>query len=103
MCVCVCVCVSHSVVSCSLQPRGLVARQDPLSLGFCRQEYRSWLPFPSPGDFPDLGIEPGSPTLRTDSLPSEPLGKTALSYSMHGKMQASGLTEFILFICPLAI
>ena len=38
-----------------------VACQSPLSLGFSRQEYLSWFPFPSPGDFPDPRIEPGSP------------------------------------------
>ena len=35
----------------------------PLSMGFSRQEYCSGLPFPSPGDLPDPGIEPGSPAL----------------------------------------
>ena len=38
------------------------------------QEYWRGLPFPSPGDLPDPGIEPGSPTLQADSLPSEPPG-----------------------------
>ena len=47
----------------------------PLSMGFSRQEYRSWLPFPSPGDLPDPGIEPGSPALQADSLPTELQGK----------------------------
>ena len=37
-----------------------VARQAPLSMGFTRQEYWSGLPFPSPGDLPNPGIEPGS-------------------------------------------
>ena len=46
-----------------------VARQAPLSLGFPRQEYWSGLPFPSPGDLPDPGIEPTSPALQTGSLP----------------------------------
>ena len=45
-----------------------------LSMGFSRQEYWSGLPFPSPGDLPDPGIEPGSPALQIDSLPSEPAG-----------------------------
>ena len=40
-----------------------VAYQAPLSTGFSRQEYRSGLPFPSPGDLPDPGIDPGSPEL----------------------------------------
>ena len=46
-----------------------------LSMEFSRQEYWSGLPFPSPGDLPDPGIEPRSPTLQADSLPSEPPGK----------------------------
>ena len=52
-----------------------VAYQAPLSMEFSRQEYRSGLPFPSPGDLPDPGIEPGSPALPADALPSEPPGK----------------------------
>ena len=39
----------------------MAAHQAPPSLGFSRQEYRSGLPFPSPGDLPDPGIEPASP------------------------------------------
>ena len=46
-----------------------VACQAPLSRGFSRQEYWSGLPFPSPGDLPDLGIKPTSPALQVDSLP----------------------------------
>ena len=41
---------------------------------FSRREYWSGLPFPSPGDLPDPWIEPGSPALRVDALPSEPPG-----------------------------
>ena len=52
-----------------------VAYQAPLSMGFSRQVSWSGLPFPSPGDLPDPGIEPGSPVLQADALPSEPLGK----------------------------
>ena len=48
-------------------------------MGFCRQEYWSRLPFPSPGDLPDPGIEPGSPTSQADALPSEPPGKPRVS------------------------
>ena len=51
------------------------AYQAPLYMGFSRQEYQSGLPFPSPGDLPDPGIEPGSPALQADALPSEPTGK----------------------------
>ena len=52
-----------------------VAHQAPLSMEFSRQEYWSGLPFPSPRDLPDPGIKPGSSTLQTDVLPSEPPGK----------------------------
>ena len=49
-----------------------VAHQAPLSMEFFRQEYWSGLPFPSLRDLPDPGIEPGSPALWADALPSEP-------------------------------
>ena len=49
-----------------------IASQAPLSLGFSRQEYWSDLPFYSPGDLSNPGIEPGFPALQADSLPSEP-------------------------------
>ena len=52
-----------------------VTYQVPPSMGFSRQEYWSGLPFPSPGDLPDPGIEPGSPALQADALTSEPPGK----------------------------
>ena len=48
-----------------------VAYQAPLSMGFSRQEYWSGLPFPSPGDLPDSGMEPRSPALQTDAFPSK--------------------------------
>ena len=48
-----------------------VVGQAPLSMGFSRQEYWSGLPFPSPRNLPDPGIEPESPVLQADSLPSE--------------------------------
>ena len=52
-----------------------VAHQAPQSMEFFRQEYWSGLPFPSPEDLPNPGIEPGSPALQADALPSEPPGK----------------------------
>ena len=58
------------------------ARQAPLSMGFSRQDYWSGLPFPPPGDLPDLGIEPTppvSPALASNSLPLHHLG------SLHSK------------------
>ena len=58
---------SGSVVSDSLRPHG--------SMEFSRPEYWSGQPFPSPGDLPNPGIEPRSPTLQVDSLPAEPQKK----------------------------
>ena len=53
-------------------------------MGFSRQEYGSGLPFPSPEDLPKPGIKPGSPTLKADSLLSEPQGKPMFPcYSLH--------------------
>ena len=49
-------------------------------MGFSRQDYWSGLPFPSPEDLPDPGIEPGSPTLQADTLTSEPPGKPQLAH-----------------------
>ena len=55
-----------------------VAHQAPLSKEFSRQEDWSGLPFLSPGDLPNSGIEPRSPALQADALPSEPPAKTHL-------------------------
>ena len=48
------------------------AYQAPPSMGFSRQEYWSEVPFPSPGDLPNPGTEPGFPALEADALTSEP-------------------------------
>ena len=50
------------------------AHQVPVSMRFSRQGYWSGLPFPSPGDLPNPGMEPRSPALQADSLPSQILG-----------------------------
>ena len=55
-----------------------VAYQAPPSMGFSRQGYWSGLPFPSPGDLPYPGIEPGSPAFQADALTSEPPGKPVI-------------------------
>ena len=73
ICVCVCVCVYYTHVFFVYV--WTVAHQAPMSMEFSRQEYWSGKPFPSPGDLPNPGTEPGSPTLQADSLPSEPPGK----------------------------
>ena len=67
--------LSRSVVSNSASP-WTVAHQAPLSMGFSRQEYWSGLPFPSPEDLPDPGIEPGSPALQANSLSYELQGNS---------------------------
>ena len=63
-------CVRLFVTPCT------VARQAPQSMEFSRPEYWSGLPFLSPGDLPNPGIEPRPPTLQADCLPSEPPGKS---------------------------
>ena len=70
-----------------------VAYQAPLSMGFSRQEYCSGLPIPSLGDLPDPGIEPGSPALRADALPSEPPGKPIVASSI--VLEASSIVGYI--------
>ena len=50
-------------------------------MGFSRQEYWRGLPFPSPGDLPDPGIEPRSPALQADALTSEPPGKPKSNFT----------------------
>ena len=83
--ICVCDCVCEHV--CMLSHVQLfatpwtVADQAPLSMGFPRQEYWSGLPFPSPGDLPDPGIEPTSPALGGGFFTTEPLGKPQVFFS----------------------
>ena len=67
----------------------MVARQAPLSMGFSSEEYWSGLPCPPPGDLPDPGIEPRSPALQVDFLPSEPPGKSSRSLALF--LDASGI------------
>ena len=56
-----------------------VAYQAPLSMGLPRQEYRNGLPFPSPGDLPNPGIEPASPELVGEFFTTESSGKPHLT------------------------
>ena len=64
----------YSVVSDSFATPWTVARQTSLPMGFPRQEYWSRLPFPSPGDLPEVGIEPASLTLAGGFITTEPPG-----------------------------
>ena len=72
MCLCVCV---HALSRFSyvqlFATLWTIARQASLSMEFSRQEYWNGLPFLSPGDLPDPGMEPGSPALQADSLQTE--------------------------------
>ena len=69
-------CGGFVVKSClALETPATIACQASLSMGFSMQEYRSMLPFSSPGDLLDPGIKPGSLALQADSLPTEIQGK----------------------------
>ena len=78
-----------------------IAHQAPLSMGLSRQESWSGLPFPSPGDLPDPGIEPWSPALLADSLPPEPPGKysyttdTDISYISISRRYNAGFKYYL--------
>ena len=76
-----------SLSSVRLWPHGLV-HQAPL-VGFSRQEYWSALPS-SPGDLPNPGNEPGSPALQTDTLPSEPPGKSRFIWGSSSSLKCQG-------------
>ena len=79
-----------------------IARQVPLSVGYSRQEYWSGLPFPSPGDFPNPGIEPRSPALQADSLPSEPRVKPVLEYRKLNAVRSEVLvSQLCSALCPM--
>ena len=67
-----CAVLGRLVVSDSLQPHGLQPSRLLCPWGFSRQEYWSGLPCPPPGDLPNPEIEPRSPALQVDSVPSEP-------------------------------
>ena len=77
-----------------------IAYQAPRSMGFSRQECWSGLPFSSPGNLPDPGIEPRSPTLQANALPSEPPGKleNVVQFS-----SVQSLSRVLLFVTPCTI
>ena len=93
ICICHCCLVAKSCPTL-LQPHGVC--QAPLSMGSPRQEYWSGLPFPSPGDHPDPGIESASPALAGAFFPTEPPGKPCLHVASvvtaHGLSSCSSLS-----------
>ena len=99
---CCCCLVSESTL---LWPPWTIAHQAPLSMVFPRQEYWSGLPFPSPGDFPDPGVEPVSAALASVFFTTQPLVKVIQScmtlwdpmeYTVHGILQAR-ILEWVAF------
>ena len=77
-------------------------RQAPLSMEFSRQEFWSELPFPSPRDRPNPGIEPRYPALQTDSLPSEPPGNPWVDWDQRSCSQVDQkqVTQWLASIRP---
>ena len=69
-------------------------------MGFSRQEYWSGLPFPSTGDLPEPGIEPRSPALQADALPSEPPEKGTIILSL---VQTSYLEFVCVCVCVFCL
>ena len=86
--ICVCVCMSTLVLSHVCVTPWTIALQAPLSMEFSMQEYWNGLPFPTPGDLPDPGIEPAclaSPALAGGFFTTAPLEKTGFPRWLHGK------------------
>ena len=75
--------------------------QAPLSMGFSGHEYWSGLPFPSPGDLPDPGIEPGSSVLQTYSLPTELQGSPVPSLSTKVHLVEVTIFPVVLYGCEI--
>ena len=84
-----------------------VAYQAPQSIGFSRQESWRGLPFPSPRDLPNPGIEPGSPALWADALPSEPPVIKPAPPVLEGKILATGppgkSLDYIWLLCKMLV
>ena len=77
-----CCCSSVAVVPDFFATPWTVAHQDPLSMGFPRQEYWSGLTFPSPGDLLNPGIKPASPALADGFFTTEPPGKPKMGVAV---------------------
>ena len=79
-------------MSDSSQPSG---HQAPLCMGFFRQEYRSGLPFPSPGDLPDPGIEPVSPALADRFFTTAPPANHSMAKMLQAGPEQRGREQAI--------
>ena len=84
-------------------PMDCTACQALLSMGFSRQGYWSGLPFLSPGDLPEPGIEPGSPALQSDALPTDSqtsdLNSATLPYPQAYSSSLAHQSEQLSFTC----
>ena len=93
--------LSHLVVSDSFVSPWTVALQAPLFMEFSSQEYWSGLPFPSPGNLPNPGIEPTSPALQVDSLllshQGSPMSALLSSEIIHVHLPPHPPTQYLLF------
>ena len=78
------------------------AHEAPLSMEFSRREYWSGLPFPSPGDLPDPEIEPRSPALQADFLPSEPPRKVKVKVKSLSHVQLFSIPWAVVYQAPLS-
>ena len=92
------VCQSLNRVQLFVTPCHVIPCQTSLFMGFSRQEYWSGLPFPSPGDLPNPGIEPGSLALRADSLLCELAGNPSLVFLVDRKQYFIVMLICIIFI-----
>ena len=93
-----CCCFSHWVISDTFASPGTVVCKSPLSMGLPRQEYWSELPFPSPRDLPNPGIEPMSPTLAGEFFTTELSGKCLQSYTQLNPYEFKVSWTFLYFI-----
>ena len=82
-------------MSYSFETPWTIDHQVLLSIGFPRQAYWSGLPFPSPGDLPDPGIEPRSPALAGGFLTPEPPGKPSYMWGCSKQKRGWGASEVL--------
>ena len=92
-----CCCCSFAVTSDSFVTPWTEAGQDPLSMGFSRQEYWSGLPFSPPGDVPDPGIKPASLAIAGRSFTTESHGKFLLTVTINSRINPKVLMRQL---CP---
>ena len=106
-CICVCVCQWLRCVQLSATPWTTCSPPGSSVYGILQARILEWVAFPSPGDLPDPGIEPGSPALQADSLPSELQGSPFyflvvlkfLKFRQIGKLQIRSVAQSCPTLC----